>query len=128
MDKTGECPLQVPEGQNVYQTPCPIVHALNLIDGKWKLPVLWRLHEAGTLRYNALKRGVPGVTNTMLAKCLRELEADGLVERREDGGYPLKVEYTLTGQGRGLIPVARALYAWGREHLDQEGKRNGGRG
>ena len=61
-------------GANVYTVPCPIIHALNLIGGKWKLPVLWHLFDAESVRYNELKRSVVGITNIMLPQCLRELE------------------------------------------------------
>ena len=64
-------------GANVYTVPCPIIHALNLIGGKWKLPVLWHLFDAESVRYNELKRSVVGITNIMLTQCLRELEAAG---------------------------------------------------
>ena len=55
-------------GANVYTVPCPIIHALNLIGGKWKLPVLWHLFDAESVRYNELKRSVVGITNIMLTQ------------------------------------------------------------
>lgn len=84
-------------GANVYTVPCPIIHALNLIGGKWKLPVLWHLFDAESVRYNELKRSVVGITNIMLTQCLRELEAAGLVRRNDFGEVPPRVEYSLTG-------------------------------
>lgn len=101
-------------GANVYTVPCPIIHALNLIGGKWKLPVLWHLFDAESVRYNELKRSVVGITNIMLTQCLRELEAAGLVRRNDFGEVPPRVEYSLTGAGRELLPPARTLQM-GRE-------------
>ena len=96
---------------------CPIIHALNLIGGKWKLPVLWHLFDAESVRYNELKRSVVGITNIMLTQCLRELEAAGLVRRNDFGEVPPRVEYSLTGRGRELLPALRELYKWGEKQL-----------
>lgn len=104
-------------GANVYTVPCPIIHALNLIGGKWKLPVLWHLFDAESVRYNELKRSVVGITNIMLTQCLRELETAGLVRRDDFGEVPPRVEYSLTGQGRELLPALRELYKWGEKQL-----------
>ena len=104
-------------GANVYTVPCPIIHALNLIGGKWKLPVLWHLFDAESVRYNELKRSVVGITNIMLTQCLRELEAAGLVRRNDFGEVPPLVEYSLTGRGRELLPALRELYKWGEKQL-----------
>ena len=104
-------------GANVYTVPCPIIHALNLIGGKWKLPVLWHLFDAESVRYNELKRSVVGITNIMLTQCLRELEAAGLVSRNDFGEVPPRVEYSLTGRGRELLPALRELYKWGEKQL-----------
>ena len=102
---------------NIYTVPCPIIHALNLIGGKWKLPVLWHLFDAESVRYNELKRSVVGITNIMLTECLRELEAAGLVRRDDFGEVPPRVEYSLTGPGRELLPALRELYKWGEKQL-----------
>lgn len=102
---------------NVYTVPCPLLRALAVIGGKWKLPILWHLC-GGAVRYGELKRGVAGVTHMMLAQCLRELEADGLVSRRDYGERPPRVEYSLTEKGSALLPALRELYAWGEGLLD----------
>ncbi|MFT3669987.1 MAG: helix-turn-helix domain-containing protein [Pseudoxanthomonas sp.] len=100
------------------KTECPILHVFRCIGGKWKLPILWHLAEKDTLRYNELKRSVRGVTNMMLTKCLRELEDFSLVQRKQYNEIPPRVEYSLTGRGKKLLPALEALHAWGREHLD----------
>lgn len=102
---------------NVYTVPCPLLRALAVIGGKWKLPILWHLC-GGAARYGELKRGVKGITHMMLAQCLRELEADGLVSRRDYGERPPRVEYSLTEKGSALLPALRELYAWGEGLLD----------
>lgn len=102
---------------NVYTVPCPLLRALAVIGGKWKLPILWHL-SGGAARYGELKRGVAGVTHMMLAQCLRELEADGLVSRRDYGERPPRVEYALTEKGNALLPALRELYAWGEGLLE----------
>ena len=104
------------------KTECPILHVFRRIGGKWKLPILWHLADQETVRYNELKRSVRGVTNVMLAKCLRELEDFGLVIRQQYNEVPPRVEYSLTNRGKTLLPALEQLYAWGREQLEYEKK------
>ena len=105
---------------NIYEVPCPILRALEVIGGKWKLPLLWHLAD-GAVRFNALHREVRGITHMMLSKCLKELEGDGLLRRSECGGKVRHVEYALTERGRRLLPALRELYRWGEEQLSQDG-------
>lgn len=108
---------ELPAGEVVYATKCPVLYALEVIGGKWKLPVLWHLSAQGTVRYNQLKRSVYGITGMMLTKCLKELEEDGLVLRVQYQEIPPKVEYSLTERGKKLLPALKKLYAWGEEQL-----------
>ncbi|MFT8872528.1 MAG: helix-turn-helix domain-containing protein [Sporolactobacillus sp.] len=95
---------------------CPIIHALSVIDGKWKLPLLWHLADNPCgIRYNELKRRLEGITNIMLTRSLRDLEADGVIVRRCFSGASPHVEYTLTAQGQALIPALSAVKAWGKQ-------------
>lgn len=104
--------------KNISKQNCPIVHALSIIGQKWKLPILWYLHEKEKTRYNELKRRIPGITNIMLTKSLRELENSGLVFRCEcDSNPPKVVEYSLTALGLQLIPALNELYNWGYNHM-----------
>ncbi len=96
---------------------CPLTAVLSVIGGKWKIPILCALSRAYETRYNELKRKVPQITNTMLANSLRELEADGLVLRRQYAEMPVRVEYSLTETGRSLLPILTQLQMWGIEHL-----------
>jgi DNA-binding HxlR family transcriptional regulator len=91
---------------------CSVEATLGLIDGKWKGTVLFHLLD-GTLRFNELRRRLPGITQRMLTNQLRELEADGLISREVFAQVPPKVEYTLSPLGRTLEPVLAALKAWG---------------
>lgn len=88
---------------------------MELIGGKWKGLVLYHLMN-GTARFNELKRHVGSVTQRMLTKQLRELEADGLIDRKVYPVVPPKVEYSLTEKGESLRPIVMALRAWGLEH------------
>lgn len=97
---------------------CPVVYALSIIGQKWKIPILWHLAESGTLRYSEIKHSIRGITNIMLTNSLRELEAHGLVGRVQYDEVPPHVEYSMTERGRSLIPLLKAMDAWGREQMD----------
>ncbi|GAQ58068.1 winged helix-turn-helix transcriptional regulator [Streptomyces acidiscabies] len=84
---------------------------LTMISGKWKMEILWLLDQR-THRFGELRREIPQVTQHMLTKQLRELEGDGLVERKVYAEVPPRVEYTLTDKARSLKPVFESLLAW----------------
>ena len=109
-------PIGSPE-ENLDSEKCPILYALGLVGQKWKLPLLWYLHEQPTTRFNELKRRVPGISNLMLTKSLRELEEAGLVLRDQKDTVPPHVEYSLTERGEALLPALNELYAWGEEQM-----------
>ncbi|MGB9976871.1 winged helix-turn-helix transcriptional regulator [Thermovenabulum sp.] len=114
------------EEKNTYNNNydnCPLTYALNLIGGKWKLPVIWALSKNGTMRYNELKRNINGITNMMLTQVLRELENDGIVNRKQYMEIPPRVEYSLTENGKELIPALKALAHWGSnmKKINREG-------
>jgi DNA-binding HxlR family transcriptional regulator len=92
---------------------CPLGSALRVVGGKWKIPILCALHQDGTTRYNELKRKIRGITNTMLASSLKELEEDGLIYRKQHMEMPVRVEYTLTSLCRDLMPILQQLAHWG---------------
>jgi DNA-binding HxlR family transcriptional regulator len=94
---------------------CPLESALKVIGGKWKLPILCALRQGGTARYNDLKRKIRGITNTMLASSLRELEEAGLVSRTQYTEMPVRVEYTLTGACDDLMPMLMNFAIWGKK-------------
>jgi DNA-binding HxlR family transcriptional regulator len=92
---------------------CPLGGALKLIGGKWKIPILCALHQDGTTRYNELKRKIRGITNTMLASSLKELEEDGLICRTQYQEMPVRVEYRLADRCNELMPILGQLANWG---------------
>jgi DNA-binding HxlR family transcriptional regulator len=92
---------------------CPLDTAMRVIGGKWKIPVLCSLHRDGPTRYNELKRKIRGVTNTMLASALKELEESGLIRRKQYLEMPVRVEYSLTDACNDLIPILNSLALWG---------------
>ena len=95
---------------------CPVEAALELIGGKWKGVALYHLLD-GTKRFSELKRDVGTVTQRMLTKQLRELEADGLIIRKVYPVVPPRVEYSLSEKGVSLKPILLALRDWGKEHV-----------
>lgn len=100
---------------------CTVEATLNLIGGKWKGVILYRLLSEQVLRFNELRRLLPNITQRMLTNQLRELEGDGLIARKVYPEVPPKVEYRLTDYGQTLAPVIHALKAWGDAHVGREG-------
>lgn len=96
--------------------PCPADAMFRYIGGKWKIKVMCALHYNDTLRYSDIKRMVVGISPTMLANSLRELEESGLVARTIHDTMPVRVDYSLTEAGRSLIPILDDLRAWMVEH------------
>jgi DNA-binding HxlR family transcriptional regulator len=100
---------------------CPVEAALEIIGGKWKGVILYHLLSA-TIRFNELRRIMPGVTQRMLTKQLRELEAANLIFRKVYAEVPPKVEYSMTEYGMTLAPVIYALQVWGSQHVEKFAK------
>ncbi|MER7850554.1 helix-turn-helix domain-containing protein [Kitasatospora sp. NPDC096077] len=100
---------------------CGIDAALDVVSGKWKGLILWELDVHGVRRFAELRRGLPGVSEKMLAQHLREMEEDGLVHREAYAEVPPRVEYSLTGHGRTLNQAFGPLSAWGAERMRREG-------
>lgn len=94
---------------------CGMTYALNLIGGRWKLLILYKL-EKRRLRFSELKRTLPHITDRMLTLQLRELEQDGLIARTVYAEVPPRVEYELTASALALSPIWKSLEAWGDAH------------
>ena len=91
-------------------------YTMSLIQGKYKMTILYALTEFQVVRFNELKRYLNGISFKTLSVTLKELEADGLVHREEYPQIPPKVEYSLTERGQSLMPILDQLCAWGDEH------------
>ncbi|WP_374119167.1 winged helix-turn-helix transcriptional regulator [Clostridium sp. OS1-26] len=94
---------------------------MDLIGGKYKSLILWYLNDNKILRFNELSRYIPDATSKMLTRQLRNLEQDGLIERKVYPEVPPKVEYKLTSFGKSLYPILNAMDNWGLEYLDDNG-------
>ena len=92
---------------------CPAEAALDVMAGRWKVLILYRLFE-GTKRFSELKNELSDVTQKTLTQQLRQMEADGLVRRKIYAQIPPKVEYSLTPLGMSLKPVVAAMCRWGK--------------
>ena len=99
-----------------YNENCPVEATLELIGGKYKALILWRLSE-GKLRFSQLRDQINGVTPKMLTQQLRELEAKLLIRREVFPVVPPKVEYSLTELGQSLMPLLTAMRDWGTDYL-----------
>ncbi|TDC99883.1 transcriptional regulator [Nonomuraea deserti] len=95
---------------------CGIDAAMDVIGGKWKVLILWALHERPH-RFGELRRELPGVTEKVLTAQLRELELDGMLIREVHAEVPPRVEYSLTPLGVSLNEALAPLGAWGRENI-----------
>lgn len=98
---------------------CPVETCLELLSGKWKPRILWKLHQRGVVRFGEMKRGLPEITAKMLTQQLRELEQDGLVTRRVYAEVPPKVEYSLSPFGETLKPILENIARWGTENHEE---------
>lgn len=98
---------------------CPIEAAMDVIGGKWKPHILWKIKDA-PLRFGAILEKLPAISQKMLTRQLRALENDRLVSRTEYPGRPPRVEYALTVRGETVIPILSLLKDWaGMELADQ---------
>lgn len=95
---------------------CPVVTTLKVIGGKWKPAIIWELQNHGTLRFGHLRRSVIGITQKMLTQQLRELELDGIINRKIYPEVPPRVEYQLTVYGKTLGPILNEMANWGTNH------------
>ena len=95
---------------------CPVEATLDLIGGKYKALILWRLSD-GQMRFSQLRKTISGITAKMLTQQLRELEAQGLIHREVFPVVPPRVEYSLTELGQSLMPVLITMRDWGSTYL-----------
>lgn len=91
-------------------------YTLSLINGKYKMIILYTLMEFGVVRFNEMQKYIGSISYKTLSINLKELEADQLVHREEYPQIPPKVEYSLTERGKSLIPILDAMCEWGDLH------------
>ncbi|MFS0838744.1 winged helix-turn-helix transcriptional regulator [Paenibacillus sp. 1P03SA] len=94
----------------------PFGYTMSVISGKWKMVIIYLLAENQPVRFNDLKRQIGAITFKTLSSQLKELEADGMVKRKEYPQVPPKVEYSLTEKAETLLPVLEGLCEWGAQN------------
>ena len=95
-----------------------VEHVLRLLEGRWKLIILFHLFDGKVQRYSDFEKLVPGISRKMVAQQLRQLEADGIVSRTVYPQVPPKVEYRLTEWGQELCPALDAMLKWAEKRED----------
>ncbi|HLO52870.1 MAG TPA: helix-turn-helix domain-containing protein [Saprospiraceae bacterium] len=95
---------------------CPVTATMQVLGGKWKAILINAIYHTSPARFGELKRSVKGITQSMLTQQLRELEDDGLINRKIYAEIPPKVEYTLTEFGLTLSPIMQSMANWGKEY------------
>ena len=98
----------------------PFAYAISLVDGKWKMHILFWLWKKEILRYSELKHALGNVTHKMLSSQLKQLETDGIIIRKEYPQVPPKVEYSLSEVGNTLMPILQLFCKWGCEHVPDD--------
>lgn len=98
---------------------CPVTPLLLMLQGKWKTQILYELCICDCVRFGKLKKALGSITNTMLTNSLRELEADGFINRKQFNEIPPHVEYSLTERGKDLMPVFYSIMVWGFKHEEE---------
>ena len=96
---------------------CGLKKVINIVGGKWKIMILCVIDRDEVVRYGDLRRSIYGITNTMLAQSLKDMESDGLVIRKQYDEMPVRVEYSLSEKAKSLIPKLLELKRWGESNL-----------
>ncbi|WKY43741.1 helix-turn-helix domain-containing protein [Eubacteriaceae bacterium ES2] len=98
---------------------CEIEVTLEILSGKWKALLIWQLNLHGAVRYNEFKRLIPEITPKMLSQQLKDLEKNGLINRKVYHEVPPMVEYSLTHTGKDLIPILELMDQWGKGYVER---------
>ncbi|MRZ52708.1 MULTISPECIES: winged helix-turn-helix transcriptional regulator [Parabacteroides] len=106
------------EIQNELYPDCPIRNILARISDKWSILVLFTLNQSTLMRFNALQKNIPDISQKMLTVTLRTLEEDGFVKRQVYAEVPPRVEYSLTDRAISLLPHINSLIVWAKENMD----------
>ncbi|WP_312346252.1 winged helix-turn-helix transcriptional regulator [Chryseobacterium binzhouense] len=95
---------------------CPVTATMKVLGGKWKAILINAIYHTSPARFGELRRSVKGITQSMLTSQLRELEDDGIINRKIYAEIPPRVEYTLTEFGLTLSPIMQSMADWGYEY------------
>ena len=94
---------------------CPLEYALTVLGGKWRLKIIWIIYNFKVIRFNQLKRELPGITDLVLSKILKMLVENNIVERVQFNEIPPHVEYSLTENGKNLVESLKEIRQWVKE-------------
>jgi DNA-binding HxlR family transcriptional regulator len=121
-EKVSYSPEGKPEGLTPSSAARGVEDALRVLEGRWKLEILFHLFGGRVLRFSDLERAIPAISQKMLVQQLRQMEADGIVRRSVHRQVPPRVDYCLTDWGQALCPVLDAFLAWtaSRETLPEK--------
>jgi DNA-binding HxlR family transcriptional regulator len=103
--------MAAPKKRKTYD--CSVEATIGVVGGKWKSVILYHLLEQSVIRFGEFRRLLPKITQQMLTAQLRELESDGIVNRKVYPQVPPKVEYSLTEFGKTLAPIIQSMAVWG---------------
>lgn len=106
------------DNKNTNNQACPIASSINIFGGKWKPEILYFIN-LEPRRFNELKRLIPNITQRMLTQQLRELERDGIIDRKQYLEIPPKVVYSMTDLGNTLIPIFKELENWTTRNINK---------
>ena len=96
---------------------CPIRNVLAHICGKWSLLIIYMMRQNDSIRFNALNRAIPDISQKVLTSTLLSLETDGFVTRQTYAEVPPRVEYSLTDRARSFIPLVENMLAWAQDNM-----------
>ena len=106
------------EIKNELYPDCPIRNILARISDKWSILVLFTLNQSALMRFNALQKNIPDISQKMLTVTLRTLEEDGFVKRQVYAEVPPRVEYSLTDRAISLLPHINSLITWAKDNMN----------
>jgi DNA-binding HxlR family transcriptional regulator len=111
--------LELPSDSEIYKGHCPTREIIGRIADKWTLLIMGLLLASESRRFNELRRAIGGISQKMLTQTLRNLERDGLVDRKIYAEIPPRVEYAVTELGKTLCGPMTALTQWAQQHIDE---------
>ncbi|RUT32860.1 transcriptional regulator [Arsenicitalea aurantiaca] len=117
-EKVGYLPAGEPNSHTRESAADGVESVLRMLEGRWKLIILFHLFGGQVRRFSDLERAIAGISQKMLIQQLRQLEADGIVRRIVHHQVPPKFEYCLTEWGQALCPALDALLAWSAERSE----------